>query len=55
MPATIASRTSYALWTRTLPEGVAAHADLGWATLAMWSEGGLPDINFRVDALNDYS
>lgn len=27
----------YAFWTRNVPGGVAAHADLGWATIAAWS------------------
>ena len=31
----------YALWTRSIPGGVVAHADLGWATVAMWGTTAL--------------
>lgn len=33
---------SYALWVLHLPGGVAAHADLGWGTVTMWSSSHLP-------------
>ncbi|MWV47954.1 hypothetical protein GRS96_01540 [Rathayibacter sp. VKM Ac-2803] len=40
--------TDYALFTRAIPEGSAAHADLGWATIAMWSTGPLFPGPFRL-------
>jgi len=33
----------YALFSRSIPEGTIAHADLGWAVIAMWSKGGVYD------------
>ncbi|WP_219812678.1 hypothetical protein, partial [Rathayibacter sp. AY1E4] len=33
----------YALFSRTIPEGTIAHADLGWAVIAMWSTGSVYD------------
>lgn len=33
----------YAFFPRSIPEGTIAHADLGWATIAMWSPGPLYD------------
>jgi hypothetical protein len=38
----------YALFTRSIPEGTVAHADLGWATVAMWSAGPLHEGPFRL-------
>ncbi|PPH30335.1 hypothetical protein [Rathayibacter sp. AY1F9] len=38
----------YALFTRTLPEGAVAHADLGWAVVALWSTGPLPRGPFHL-------
>lgn len=38
----------YALFTRSIPEGTVAHADLGWATIAMWSAGPLHEGAFRL-------
>ncbi|WP_181136072.1 hypothetical protein [Rathayibacter sp. AY1D3] len=38
----------YALFTRTISEGTVAHADLGWATVAMWSRGPLHEGPFRL-------
>jgi len=32
----------YALWTRDVPGGIVAHADLGWATVEMWGTNTLP-------------
>ncbi|QHC60413.1 hypothetical protein [Rathayibacter sp. VKM Ac-2760] len=38
----------YALFTRSIPEGTLAHADLGRTTIAMWSRGPLFDGPFRL-------
>lgn len=38
----------YALWTRSLQGGLVAHADLGWATVAMWSASALYAGPFRL-------
>ena len=38
----------YALFTRTAPEGAVAHADLGWAVVALWSTGPLPRGPFHL-------
>ena len=41
----------YALFTRAIPEGNVAHADLGWATIAMWSSGPLHNGPFGTALL----
>jgi len=41
----------YVLFTRDIPEGTVAHADLGWATIAMWSAGPLHAGPFRLAAV----
>ncbi|MWV51618.1 hypothetical protein GRS96_20345 (plasmid) [Rathayibacter sp. VKM Ac-2803] len=33
----------YALFSRSIPEGTIAHADLGWGVIAMWSSGAVYD------------
>ena len=38
----------YALWTRSIPGGVVAHADLGWATVAMWGTTALYAGDYRI-------
>lgn len=43
----------YALWTFESGDGVAAHADLGWAVVAMWTTGPLPSGEFRFAELDD--
>ncbi|WP_146087715.1 hypothetical protein [Rathayibacter sp. AY1D7] len=43
----------YALFTRTLPEGAVAHADLGWAVVALWSTGPLPRGPFHLLEIPD--
>lgn len=42
----------YALFTRNIPEGTVAHADLGWAAVAMWSRGPLHEGPFRLANIN---
>ena len=39
---------SYALWSRNVPGGVVAHADLGWATVEMWGTDTLPIGPFHL-------
>ncbi|WP_146084364.1 hypothetical protein [Rathayibacter sp. AY1F6] len=40
--------TDYALFTRAIPEGSVTHADLGWATIAIWSTGPLYANTLRL-------
>ena len=39
---------SYALWSRNVPGGVVAHADLGWAIVEMWATDTLPMGPFHL-------
>jgi len=38
----------YALFTRRISEGTVTYADLGWATVAMWSRGPLHEGPFEL-------